>query len=222
MKNTRELLPVYAAEEPISLPKARRFDAGRFTKRYGILILAIGILTAWTLGVYGYAFRRGAKLKEAELRDLSEQAVQDYKDRQQQEKAAEYFLSGEASREAARNQDAVALARDGGVWKTEASFKAYCWNVVIRTMHSQYPGSVREVLEQPGQYDFHRTEGAYSDEKFEWALEVLLQAETGRLPTYLTTEHVYLEMRDGGNDCVLHTEYDKNKTTDDPWRYRGE
>ena len=173
-------------------------------------------------GYLGYAFRRGARLKEAELRDLSEQAMQEYRDKLQQEKAAEFFLSGEASREAARNQDAMALAMDGGVWKTESAFKAYCWNVVIRSMSSQFPGSIREVLEQPGQYAFHQTEGTYSTEKFEWALEVLLQAETGRLPAYLTAEHVYLEMRDGGNDCVLHTEYDKNKTTDDPWRYRGD
>ena len=71
-----------------------------------------------------------------------------------------------------------------------------------------------------GNIILHNSNGSFSAEKYEWAREVLLQADEKKLPAYLTTEHLFMEMRDGGATCVLHTDYSRGGN-DDPWRYQG-
>ena len=142
-------------------------------------------------------------------------------DWQQEYRADQYLLTGEASREAAMDRDAIDIAHDGGVLKTEAAFKAYAWNVVVRTKRADYPNSVQDVLAQTGQYAFYDPDGIYGEQKYKWAREVIEQAYTNKLPAYLTLEHQFLEIRNGGEDCILHTNWQFNTMNDDPWRWRG-
>ena len=160
------------------------------------------------------------KRDEAMKRKAGEEAVSAYVTAQNQAAADAYEQSEEKKKADEREANAVLLAKDSGVWKTEAAFKAHCWNVCIRVNSPLYPNSVQAVLAEPEQYAYSNPSAAtYSTEKYRWAMEVLVQAETGRLPTYLTPDHIYEEMRNGGNDCVLHTVY-KAGPGDDAWKYR--
>ena len=178
------------------------------------MIGLMALFTIYTIVLSAAVYYHAEKVVKSQY----ESKMADWK---QEYRAEQYLLTGEASREAAIDREAVALAHDGGVWKTEAAFKAYCWNVVVRSKRSDYPNSVQDVLAQTGQYAFYDPDGAYGEQKFKWAREVIEQAYTDRLPAYLTLEHQFLEMRNGGEDCLLHTNWQFNTMNDDPWRWRG-
>lgn len=182
-----------------------------------IVILLVALLVSFIIwGIRIRNDRREEAIKEA----ARQEAVASYIAEQDQAAAQQYFLSGQASKDEARKADALALAKDSGVWKTEAAFKAHCWNVWIRMKSPLYPNSIQDVLTQKSQYAYANLDAdTYQTEKVQWATEVLEQAETGQLPAYLTLDHLFEEMRSGGMDCVLHTEYDRGPG-DDPWRYR--
>ena len=192
-------------------------------RKHGVGVALIAGIIVWTLIVIAVtkSIVKANTIKEVESRCEIEynNKLEEYKKEEAENRAKEYWLSGDASKESAMNQDAIALAQDGNVWKTEEAFKTHCWNVVVRKLNPNYPNSIKGVLEQDGQYAYHDKDGTYSEEKFEWALEVLKQADTGKLPAYLTVNHVYIEMRDNGKSCVLHTTYDR-KGNDDPWKLR--
>ena len=213
-------LPTYKwHDEPFQPPRLKvQISAERFLKRYGIMLGLMALFTVYTIvlsaSVYSHA------MKVAERKHESQMAAQQ-EEWQKQYTSQTYLLTGEASREAAMDRDAISLAHDGGVWKTEAAFKAYAWNVVVRSKRADYPNSVQEVLAQTGQYAFYDPDGAYGEQKYKWAREVVEQAYTDRLPAYLTLEHQFLEMRNGGEDCILHTSWNFNTMSDDPWRWRG-
>lgn len=209
-------LPIYHwRDEPAEPPRhARHARRECFLRRYGIMLGFMALFTIYTIvlsaAVYFHAEKVVKSQYESKLGDWQQEYI-----------AEQYLLTGEASREAAIDREAVALAHDGGVWKTEAAFKAYCWNVVVRSKRADYPNSVQEVLAQTGQYAFYDPDGAYGEQKFKWAREVIEQAYTDKLPAYLTLEHQFLEMRNGGEDCILHTSWQFNTMNDDPWRWRG-
>ena len=187
-------------------------------KRYGIAVIVVLVWVASLLITFlltsHFVYKRTVKEEEEHyapyLAKLAEYMNKEYED------GKANFLSDENSKAAAMQDDAIALAHDGGMWKNENAFKAYCWNVWVRSKSPLYPNSITEVLDQPNQYDYHDHSDTFSQEKYLWALEVLEQAETGMRPAYLTMDHVMLEVRNGGNDCVLNTE-----RGDDQWRYMG-
>jgi len=189
----------------------------RFVKRYALAAILIAGLIIWTGAaclITRAVVRKNTIQEEAEhyapyLEELTKYKAKEWEDGQAT------FLSDAKSKAAARQVDAVQLAHDNGLWKNENAFKTYCWNVYVRKTSPFYPDSIVEVLDQPMQYEFHDHNDTYNQEKYLWALEVLEQADTGMMPAYLTQNHVMLEVRNGGNDCVLNTE-----KGDDPWRYR--
>ena len=208
-------LPTYRwRDEPVEPPRHKKVvRRDRFLRQYGIMIALAAAFTIYTILLSSLVYHRAFKAAEVKYEKQFETWQQEYT-------AERYLLTGEASRKAAMERDAVALAHDGGVWKTEAAFKAYAWNAVVRSKRADYPNSIQEVLEQTGQYAFHSPGGAYEEQKFKWAMEVMEQAYADMLPAYLTLEHQFLEMRDGGEVCILHTNWQFNTSSDDPWRFR--
>ena len=184
---------------------------------WAIVFMAIALvisLIVWGISIF--VNNRDESIKK----DAGKKAVADYVDSQNQAAAEEYEKSEAKRKLEKRQSNAMMLAMDSGVWKTETAFKGHCWNVCIRVDSPFYPDSIEAVLTEPGQYDYANLKSTFYDpEKYDWAMEVLEQAESGRLPIYLTTDHIYEEMRNGGNECVLHTVY-QGGPGDDPWRYR--
>lgn len=180
----------------------------------GLIIALVVSFIAW--GIRIHKDRRDEAMKAA----AREEAVASYIAAQKQAEDNEYVSSGQKAIDDARMANAIMLAKDGGIWKNEAAFKTHCWNVLLRVKSSKYPDRIQAVLAQPKQYEYADLDAStYQTEKYQWALEVLEQDETGRLPAYLTLYHLFEEMRNGGTDCVLHTDYDRGPS-DDPWRYR--
>ena len=122
------------------------------------------------------------------------------------------MASGQKAKDDARKADAIALAKDSGIWKNEAAFKTHCWNVILRVKSPLYPDSIESVLAQPKQYEYANLDAdTYQTEKVQWATEVLEQAETGQLPAYLTLYHLFEEKRNGENykGCYRNIELER-------------
>ena len=181
-----------------------------------VLLAALLVITLAGWGIRVAKEKRDDRIRE----EASKEAVDSYKKAQQQAEEDEYISSGQKAKDDARAANAIMLAKDSGIWKNEAAFKTHCWNVLLRVKSPKYPDTIQAVLVQPKQYEYADLDSdMYQTEKYQWALEVLEQDETGRLPAYLTLYHLFEEIRNGGTDCVLHTDYDRGPS-DDPWRYR--
>ena len=180
----------------------------------GLIIALVVSFIAW--GIRIHKDRRDETMKAA----AREEAVASYIAAQNLAAENEYVSSGQKAKDEARKANAIMLAKDSGIWKNEAAFKTHCWNVILRVKSPLYPDSIQAVLAQPKQYDYANLDAdTYQTEKYQWAMEVIEQSETGQLPAYLTLYHLFEEMRNGGADCVLHTDIDRGPG-DDPWRYR--
>lgn len=208
-------LPAYHwKDEPVQPPRhLREVRRDRFLRQYGILIAIAAAFTIYTILLSSLVYNRAFKAAEVKYENQFETWKQEYT-------AERYLLTGEASRTAAINQEAIAAAHDGNVWTTKEAFQTYCWNVKVRQLRSDYPNSVQDVLVQAKQYAFHDPESAYNKQKVEWATEVFEQAYNGELPAGLTLEHQFLEMRNNGSVCVLHTNFDFYTNNDNPWRLK--
>jgi len=209
-------LPTYHwRDEPFQPPKHRaEVRRERFLRRYGIILILAACFTIYTILLSWIVHYRAMSLAKEQYENEFEAWKQEYI-------AENFFLTGEASRAAAIEQDAVTAAHDGGVWTTEKAYKTYCWNVEVRKRRADYPNSVQDVLQQTGQYAFHDPDGTYNSDKLDWGREVFQEAYSGALPQGLTLEHQFLEMRNNGAVCVLHTSYDFYTSKDDPWSYPG-
>ena len=180
----------------------------------GLIIALVVSFIVW--GIRIHKDRRDEAMKAA----AREEAVASYIAAQNLAAENEYEASGQKAKDEARKANAIMLAKDSGIWKNEDAFKAHCWNVILRVKNPLYPDSVQAVLAQPKQYEYANLDAdTYQTEKYQWAMEVIKQSETGQLPAYLTLYHLFEEMRNGGTDCVLHTDIDRGPS-DDPWRYR--
>jgi len=209
-----------------------------FWRDHKLLIIGAALFTLYTIGLSSWvnwkADKRADEQTKAALTNYYETKVVAYWDgegeapkekipvhaNEQVRVVQAKVLTDEESKQAAMERDAVALAKDSDVWKTEEAFKAHCWCAVLRKQSAQYPSEILTVLKQPKQFDYYNEDQlTYSTEKYGWAMEVLQQAETGALPKGLTANHLYLEMKDAGRVCILHTD-PEHGYSDDQWRYK--
>ena len=221
----RSLVPAWAtAEIPAgnSAPKFRRKVMNRMSRRtekfirdhmLTVLLIVVVCLEGMIVSA-GTAHR---VRKETEDRLAAEYAAQleAYKAEQARQIQAEYFLTGEASREAAMNQEADAIARAIGPMKTKRMKMTMCWNILARVDNSAYPGSVKEVVEQPQQWMFYTADNPIREDDREIALKQLRMWHEGRYPSGLTTAMVYAEWSE--NDYVLRDTWEKTSSTN-YWR----
>lgn len=221
----RSLVPAWAtAEIPAgnSAPKFRRKVMNRMSRRtekfirdhmLTVLLIVVVCLEGMIVSA-GTAHR---VRKETEDRLAAEYAAQleAYKAEQARQIQAEYFLTGEASREAAMNQEADAIARAIGPMKTKRMKMTMCWNILARVDNPAYPGSVKEVVEQPQQWMFYTADNPIREDDREIALRQLRMWHEGRYPSGLTAEMVYAEWSE--NDYVLRDTWEKTSSTN-YWR----
>ena len=200
-----------------------QFLRNETVRKYGIAVVAVMCLIFWTLltvVITRTIVRNNTKLElDYKYRKQYEDDLEAYKKEQAEQKQKEYWLSGEASLEAQLNRDATYLCKGNGVWKTTEAKKTYWANVWIRKLRPDYPNSIEEVLKQENQYDFVDWDAPVDEGEHAQCVEVLRKLESGVLPAHLTLEHQYLEMKDDGAVCVLHTTYN-HRGNDDPWKWK--
>jgi len=228
IEETKNLFPVWASEDPIfdRAVKVHRREAemDRLKKRYGIALIGLFVWAASMMVgccLTGVIVRHQTEKRvRAEEAKHYEQMLADYHEQRQQEQAAQYFLSGEASREAAINQEVEAVAPVIARLSTDAQKATEAACMLARVMNPSYPNSFKEVAEQPQQWMFYDgSDKTYSDHDREIAESIVRPyMESGKIPNGLTADMVYGAWSQ--NDFVLRDSY-QNTGTMHTWRYQG-
>ena len=221
-------LPIYSGTEipmPEELPRSHRreIEMERLKKRYGHTIAAIFIwgmsmilgccLTGWIV------HRNTDKAVRAEMEAHYNQMLADYHEQRQQEQAAEYFLSGDASREAFYNQEIDAVAPVIAKLGTDAQKNTELGCFIARHMNPAFPNSFKELAEQPQQWPLYdgkdRTYSQHDRDLTEAMLRPYL--ESGIIPSGLTDQMVYATW--SSNDLVLRDSWEATSSMN-TWRYQ--
>ena len=236
----RNMIPTWAEMEPIKIyePKKARTrkapeerksrkrtapirmpDIGRLGKRYGILVIGAALFTIYTI-ILSACVERSTELRiRQEMAGEAAAAVEAYKAEQARAAQAEHFLSGDASREAFINQEVDAAARLAAKMANDTQKGGIICNALARVMNKAYPGTMREVIDQPNQWMFYDPENKFTTHDREIA-EKILRAyyEDGIVPNGLTDEYVYGSWSEA--DYVLRNTWDFGSSTR-TWRWNG-
>lgn len=224
----KALLPLYSSDEPGSDARTERahwreVEVERLKKRYGLTVAAIfiwGITMIIGCCLTGVIVRhRTDKAVRAEEKAHYEAQLQAYKDELQYQESAKYFLSGDASREAAINQEIEAVAPVIAKLSTDAQKATEASCMLARVMNPAYPNTFKEVAEQPQQWMFYDgSDKTYSNHDREIAESIVRPyMENGQIPNGLTADMVYGAWSQ--NDFVLRDSY-QNTGTMTTWRYK--
>lgn len=230
----RQLFPVWAegegpvriyerpARQEVKAPRRMRLEqfGHRLLKRYGIFLCVMCIWTISLICCSAIASHNTEKAVRAELAAEYELMLEQYKAEQRQAEQASYFLSGDASREAAINQEVDAVAKVIARLATDGQKATEACCMLARVMSPSYPDSFREVAEQPQQWMFYDgTDQTFSAHDREIAESIVRPyMESGIIPTGLTSEMVYGEW--SPSDFVLRDSYQTTSTMH-TWRYAG-
>ena len=195
-----------------------------FWRDYKILIVGAAVFTIYTILLSSWVSWRTETRVHAEMdadyERRVEQRIAEYHEQRQQEQAAQYFLSGEASREAFINQEIDAVAPVIAKLSTDAQKYTEASCMLARVMSPSYPNSFQEVAKQPKQWMFYDgTDNNFSDHDREIAENIVRPyLESGKIPNGLTAELVHGSW--STNDYVLRDDYEGSGTMT-TWRYPG-
>ena len=213
-----------APEEELP-PRMRKIDRReKLKRRYGLSLMIVMALGFWSMLLCivtgAVVHSRTEKRVRAEMEAQHAQALADYDEAQRMERSKEYFLSGEASREAAINQATDAVAAVISKLSTDAQKATEAACMLARVMSPNYPNSFEEVAAQPQQWMFYDgSDKTFSNHDREIAESIVRPyMESGIIPNGLTAQMVYGSW--STNDFVLRDSY-QNTATMQTWRYQG-
>lgn len=230
-QNAMSIVPVYAKTE---VPHREEVQTGMWTRivnraserirvsfrrKWGILIIGAALFTIYTVILSASVAHRTEIRARQEMAGEAAAAVEQYKAEQARETQKQYFLSGDASREAFINQEIDAAARLAAKMSNDVQKGGIICNALARVMNKAYPGTMAEVIAQPNQWMFYDPETKFSTHDREIA-EKILRAyyEDGIIPNGLTDEYVYGSWSE--SDYVLRNTWDFGSSTR-TWRYQG-
>ena len=230
-QNAMSIVPVYAKTE---VPHREEVQTGMWTRivnraserirvsfrrKWGILIIGAALFTIYTVILSASVAHRTEIRVRQEMAGEAAAAVEQYKAEQARETQKQYFLSGDASREAFVNQEIDAAARLAAKMSNDVQKGGIICNALARVMNKAYPGTMAEVIAQPNQWMFYDPETKFSTHDREIA-EKILRAyyEDGIIPNGLTDEYVYGSWSE--SDYVLRNTWDFGSSTR-TWRYQG-
>lgn len=218
-KAIRELPNYSDSELPPPMFRVKMFDKDRFVKRYGILLMCACIFTMYTIALTGITTKRTEKRVWTEAEEVINQRIADYEAAQKEARSAEYFLSGEASREAHINQEVDAVAAVISKLSTDAQKLTETACMLARVMNPAYPNSFKEVALQAQQWMFYDgSDNTFSQHDRDLAESIVRPyIESGIIPNGLTQNMVYGSW--SPNDFVLRDSY-QTTTTMHTWRYQ--
>ena len=234
-ENARALAPMWAEMESVKIyeprqktrhaePKPKRKQIripalDRLMKRYGILVIAAAAFTLYTIILSA----RVESVTEKRVWAEAESHYADQLDAYQAEQALEaqkaHWLSGDASREAFINTEIKAGAQ-GIAKEANDQVKGTKLGVgIARVENPNYPGTIKEVFAQPGQFMFIDENNTYTQHDWDLA-ESLIRPfyEDGVLPNGLTEDMVYFEWN--GTTGTARDSYETT-TGMSTWRYQG-
>ena len=190
-----------------------------FRRKYGILLIGAAAFTLYTILLSAGVEHRTEIRVRQEMAGEAAAAVEQYKAEQAREAQKQYFLSGDASREAFINQEVDSAARLAARMSNDTQKGGIICNALARVMNKAYPGTMQEVIAQPNQWMFYDPETKFSTHDREIA-EKILRAyyEDGIIPNGLTDEYVYGSWSE--SDYVLRNTWDFGSSTR-TWRYQG-
>lgn len=197
---------------------AERIRVG-FRRKYGILLIGAALFTIYTILLSAGVEHRTEIRVRQEMAGEAAAAVEAYKAEQAREAQKQYFLSGDASREAFVNQEVDSAARLAARMSNDTQKGGIICNALARVMNKNYPGTMQEVIAQPEQWMFYSADNKFSTHDREIA-EKILRAyyEEGIVPTGLTEEFVYGSWSE--SDYVLRNTWDFGSATR-TWRWNG-
>ena len=197
---------------------AERIRVG-FRRKWGIFIIGAALFTIYTILLSAGVEHRTEVRVRQEMAGEAAAAVEQYKAEQARETQKQYFLSGDASREAFINQEIDASARLAARMSNDVQKGGIICNALARVMNKAYPGTMQEVIAQPEQWMFYSEDNKFSTHDREIA-EKILRAyyEEGIVPTGLTEDFVYGSWSE--SDYVLRNTWDFGTATR-TWRYQG-
>ena len=190
-----------------------------FRRKYGIALIGAALFTIYTILLSAGVEHRTEVRVRQEMAGEAAAAVEQYKAEQARETQKQYFLSGDASREAFINQEVDSAARLAARMSNDTQKGGIICNALARVMNKAYPGTMQEVVAQPEQWMFYSADNKFSTHDREIA-EKILRAyyEEGIVPTGLTEEFVYGSWSE--SDYVLRNTWDFGSATR-TWRYQG-
>lgn len=190
-----------------------------FRRKYGIALIGAALFTIYTILLSAGVEHRTEIRVRQEMAGEAAAAVKQYKDEQARETQKQYFLSGDASREAFINQEIDAAARLAAKMSNDIQKGGIICNALARVMNKAYPGTMQEVIAQPEQWIFYSADNKFSTHDREIA-EKILRAyyEEGIVPTGLTEDFVYGSWSE--SDYVLRNTWDFGSSTR-TWRYQA-
>lgn len=198
---------------------AERIRVG-FRRKWGIFIIGAAIFTIYTILLSAGVEHRTEVRVRQEMAGEAAAAVEQYKAEQARETQKQYFLSGDASREAFINQEIDAAAHFIAEEANETMKGTKLGVAIARLMAGGYGSTLREVINQPDQWMFYSGE----DNKFTQADREFAEGivrryyEDNIIPNDLTTDIQWIIWSPG--DYQAMNNWNASAATR-KWRYHG-
>ena len=187
-----DALPKHASP----MMRLRFFDAERFKKRYGILLVGAFLFVVYSILLISITHWRDTIAYREYIEQEIASGIEQYKVAQAQEAQASYWLSGDASREAYINQQIEVGARSAGAkeMQSDAQKGGVIMTEIARSLNKGFPDTILGVAEQEGQIPFYSSDNTYTQHDWEIAEKLIRPfLEDGILPNGLTEDYVYAE-----------------------------
>ena len=205
-QNARAIIPIWASEEePKKRERADMQDRlNRFIRDHMVTVILAAVMFVEGVVVFAGTAYTVRKETEAKMEALYAEKLEMYKREQAEEVQKQYFLSGDASREAFVNQQIEVAARAAGAtqMKLDVQKGGVIETILARVMNPAYPDSFKEVAEQEGQIPFYSPDNKYSQHDWEIAESIIKPYyDSGIVPNGLNEKYIYAEWSE--NDYVL-------------------
>lgn len=212
VERAREELKIYGSMP--ELPRRMHLEEkrDRFVKRYGIMIVLACIYTLSMILCSAIASKRTEKAVWEKARAEYAVQLEAYKREQQEAEQAAHWLSGDASREAAINQEVDSVAAVISKLNTDAQKATEASCMLARVMNPAYPNTFKEVAQQASQWMFYDgSDNTFSQHDRDIADSIVRPyMESGIVPNGLTAQMVYGSW--SPNDFVLRDSYETTST----------
>lgn len=190
-----------------------------FARRYGILVIAAAGFVVYTVLLSaGVEARTETRVRQEMAVEYASQ-LERYKQELREQEQAQYFKSGEASREAFVNQEIDAATQLIQEEPNETMRGTKLGVAIARLMSGNYGSTLREVVEQPDQWMNYHSDTKITQEVRAFAEKIVRDYyENGVVPDGLTKDIQWLTWTPG--DYLARNNWNASAATV-TWRWHG-